>query len=65
MPRNKWIIGILAFFIILLPNLGIAQSDKVKTAMADLKAETAKLGAPKLQGHDSLFRDHKGGQLNR
>ena len=32
----------------LIPGLGTAQADKVKAAMADLKAKTEKLGAPKV-----------------
>ena len=50
-------IGILCFFAaaILLPNSSIAQSEKVKAAMADLQAKTAKLGAPKMQGKDLYF----------
>ncbi len=38
MRSNKWIINVFAFFIILLPTVGLAQSDKVKSAMTDLKA---------------------------
>jgi hypothetical protein len=36
-------------------SLGSAQTDKVKTSMAALKAETAKLGAPKIEGSDLYF----------
>jgi hypothetical protein len=45
----------LACFIILLPSVGSAQSDKVKASMAALKAETEKLGAPKVEGSDLYF----------
>ena len=38
-----------------IPGLGTAQTDKVKTAMADLKAKTDKLGAPKVEGKDLYF----------
>jgi hypothetical protein len=38
----------------------IAQADKVKTAMADLKARTEKLGAPKVEGND-LYRHNESG----
>lgn len=57
MYRNNLIACILtlACFIILVPSLGIAQTDKVKTSMAALKAETAKLGAPKVEGSDLYF----------
>jgi hypothetical protein len=61
MYRNKLFLGILTFacLIILTPSLATAQSDKVKTGLADLKAETAKLGAPKLQGSDLYFGSTK------
>jgi methyl-accepting chemotaxis protein len=36
----------LACFVVLIPNLGSAQAEKVKNSMAALKAETGKLGAP-------------------
>ena len=57
MYRNSFIACILtlACFIILIPNDGSAQSDKVKTAMAALKADTEKLGAPKVEGNDLYF----------
>jgi cache 3/cache 2 fusion protein len=38
MRSNRWIINVFAFFIILLPTVALAQSDKVKSAMTDLKA---------------------------
>jgi len=57
MYRNSFIAGILtvACFIILIPSVGSAQSDKVKDSMAALKAETAKLGAPKVEGSELHF----------
>ena len=39
----------------LIPGLGTAQADKVKAAMADLKAKTEKLGAPKVERKDLYF----------
>lgn len=54
------VIGILAAacFIatsILMPSLGNAQADpKVEKSMADLKAATVKLGAPKLDGKEAV-----------
>jgi hypothetical protein len=45
----------LACFIILIPNAASAQTDKVKASMAALKAENAKLGAPKVEGNDLYF----------
>jgi hypothetical protein len=57
MYRNNFIPCILTFacFLILIPSVGPAQTDKVKTSMAALQAATAKLGAPKLQGSDLYF----------
>jgi hypothetical protein len=50
------VLGVLTFAcFMMLPSLGVAQTDKVKTAMAALKAETGKLGAPKVQGNDLYF----------
>jgi hypothetical protein len=45
----------VACFVVLIPSLAFAQSDKVKASMAALKAETEKLGAPKVQGNDLYF----------
>jgi len=45
----------LACFFILIPSLGSAQTDKVKASMAALKADTSKLGAPKVEGSDLYF----------
>ena len=61
MHRNNFIAYFLALacFIILTPNLATAQSDKVKSAMADLKAMAGTLGAPKLQGNDLYFGNDK------
>ena len=48
--------GCLAATATLLPGVARAQdaAAKVKTSMAALKAETAKLGAPKLEGKDKV-----------
>jgi Cache 3/Cache 2 fusion domain len=45
----------LSCLITLVPGIATAQTDKVKTSMAALKAETGKLGAPKVQGHELYF----------
>jgi hypothetical protein len=55
MNRKNFIIGILAAgcFIAtaaLLPSVGNAQLDNVKTSMLALKAKTAELGVPKIEG---------------
>src|ERR1043166_6007843 len=57
MSRKRFIPCILALLclILLVPNVGSAQTDKVKASMAALKAETAKLGAPKVEGSDLYF----------
>jgi hypothetical protein len=57
--RENLILGILAAgcFIAtatLVPNVGNAEMDKVKASMATLKAKTAKLGAPKIEGKDPV-----------
>jgi Cache 3/Cache 2 fusion domain len=60
MNRKSFIVGILAAgcFIatsMLMPSVGNAQADpKVAKAMADLKAATAKLGAPKVDGKEAV-----------
>jgi hypothetical protein len=61
MYRNNFIACVLTLtcFIILIPSLGTAQIDKVKTSMEALKAETGKLGAPKVQGSDLYFGNTK------
>ena len=61
MHRNNFIAYFLALacFIILTPSLATAQSDKVKSALADLKAMAGTLGAPKLQGSDLYFGNDK------
>ena len=38
----------------LLPDVGHAQMDRVKASMAALKAKTAKLGPPKIEGTDPV-----------
>ena len=61
MHRNNFIAYFLslACLIILIPSLATAQSDKVKTSIADLKAMAGTLGAPKLQGSDLYFGSDK------
>ena len=60
MNRKNFIVGLLAAacFIassMLMPSAGNAQADpKVAKAMADLKAATAKLGAPKVDGKEAV-----------
>lgn len=60
MKRKSFIVGMLAAgcFVaasILMPSIGNAQADpKVAKSMADLKAATAKLGAPKLEGKEAV-----------
>jgi hypothetical protein len=57
MYRNSLIACVLTLtcFIMLIPGLGFAQTDKVKASMAALKAETTKLGAPKVEGNALYF----------
>jgi hypothetical protein len=56
--RKNFFAGILAGCFIatatLMPSVGNAQMDKVKVSMAALKDKTAKLGAPKIEGKDSV-----------
>ena len=57
--RKTFIRGILAAGCfsatsLLMPGVGTAQTDKVKTSMAALQAKTAKLGAPKIEGDDPV-----------
>jgi cache 3/cache 2 fusion protein len=61
MCRKNFIAWLLTLtcFIMLMPSLVIAQTDKVKTSMEALKAETGKLGAPKVQGSDLYFGNTK------
>src|SRR6266540_6715490 len=59
MRRKHALLGMLAagcFVALLAPSLAHAQdaAAKVKASMAALKAETAKLGAPKLEGADKV-----------
>jgi Cache 3/Cache 2 fusion domain len=68
MKRRSLIISILATgFLIavatLTPDLATAQADKVKAAMADLKARTEKLGAPTKADNtivEGVAKDHGG-----
>ena len=57
--RKRFIVGILGAgcFVAtatLLPRLVVAQSDKVQASMISLKAKTAKLGAPKIEGTETV-----------
>jgi len=58
MNRNRFLVSVLAAacFVatsLVMPSIGSAQADpKVTKAMGILKAETAKLGAPKAEGTD-------------
>src|SRR5215203_192192 len=59
MNRKNFIVGVIAAgcFIAtaaLLPSSGNAQMDNVKTSMLALKAKTAKLGVPKIEGKDPV-----------
>ena len=59
MNRKHAIVGLFALAAfaasaLLLPNTGVAQMDKVKASMETLKAKTAKLGAPKVEGTDPV-----------
>jgi hypothetical protein len=40
--------------VALMPSAAKAQTDDVKASMADLKAKTARLGAPKIDGNDAV-----------
>jgi Cache 3/Cache 2 fusion domain len=60
MYRNNVIACILTLVcIMLIPSLGTAQTRDVKASMATLKAETEKLGTPKVQGSDLYFGSTK------
>ena len=61
MYRNNFIAGLIALacFMFVMPSLGAAQTDKVKTSMAALKAETERLGAPKVQDSELYFGETK------
>ena len=59
MNRKSFLVGMLAssWFIatILMPSIGNAQADpRVANSMASLKANAAKLGAPKLEGKEAV-----------
>jgi hypothetical protein len=56
MHRTNFIACILTLVsLMLIPSLGTAQTGDVKASMATLKAETEKLGTPKVQGNDLYF----------
>ena len=48
-----WMLSVC--FIALIPTAGTAKTGDVKTSMTALQAETAKLGAAKVQGSDLYF----------
>ena len=50
-----FVIGCFIATATLVSSAGIAEADKIKAAMADLKAKTEKLGAPKVEGKDLYF----------
>jgi hypothetical protein len=65
MCRNRSLFGMIipfACFGILTMSLAIAQSDKVKSTLADFKATMDALGVPKLQGRDLYFGNKKADQ---
>src|SRR5262245_42906324 len=56
MFRNNLIAWLLTVCIMtLIPTVGAAQTDNVKTSMATLQADTGQLGAPKVKGSDLYF----------
>ena len=60
MKRRRFIlttiaIGCFLATATLISDFSIAQADKVKAAMAELKAKTEKLGPPKVEGKDLYF----------
>jgi hypothetical protein len=60
MYRNNLIAWMLTVcFIALIPTVATAKTGDVKTSMAALQAETAKLGAPKVQSSDLYFGNTK------
>ena len=65
MYKNNVIACILTLVcIMLIPSLGTAQTGDVKAAMATLKADTEKLGTPKVQGSDLYFGSTKVEQVH-
>jgi Cache 3/Cache 2 fusion domain len=60
MYRNNIIAWVLTVcFIVLVPAAAAAKTGDVKASMTALQAETAKLGAAKVQGSDLYFGDTK------
>jgi Cache 3/Cache 2 fusion domain len=60
MYRNNIIVWMLAACVIALtPAIATAKTGNVKATMTALQAETAKLGAAKVQGSDLYFGDTK------
>jgi hypothetical protein len=64
MYRNRSLFGAVAFacFVILAMSHASAQSNKVKSTLADFRAMMDELGAPKLQGSDLYFGNDKANQ---
>ena len=63
MHRTRLFFSItLACLMILIPGLASPQSDKVKSALADFKVMMDARGAPKLQGSELYFGNHKADQ---
>lgn len=59
MNSKHFIVGVIAaaFYFataMLTPSVGYAQMDKIKTSIAALEAKIAKLGAPKIEGTDTV-----------
>lgn len=56
MNRKNFIVGILAAgcLMALMPAVGEAQDARVQKSIASLKAMTAKLGAPKIEGREAV-----------
>ena len=51
---RRTFVGTMLGTSVLMSGIGGAQMDKVKASMAALKAKTAQLGAPKLEGNDAV-----------
>ena len=64
MYRNRSLFGIItvACFVIVTMSVATAQSEKVKSTLADFKAMMDGRGAPKLQGSDLYLGNYKADQ---
>jgi hypothetical protein len=64
MSKNRSLFGAVTFgcFVILTMSLATAQSDKVKSTLADFRTMMDELGAPKRQGSDLYFGNDKANQ---